>query len=274
MLYLVSTPIGNLADITQRALDTLRQVDLILCEDTRHSAGLMMHFGIQTPLHSYHKFNEAAAEEQWIDQLKAGKTIALISDAGTPAIADPGERLVKRAIAEGITVSPIPGASAVLAALVVSGLATTPFQFIGFLPKKDKERLDLLQEILHYAGTTICYESPHRILDLLREMQQVAPNRPLVVAREITKRHEEITRGCAQEILAIWGDREIRGELVLLIAGIDPSQNDEEWLKWSPEEHVAFLQQQFKMDKNEAIKVAAKQRGLSKRDLYRTLQND
>ena len=177
VLYLVSTPIGNLADFSFRAVETLKKCDYILCEDTRHSRFLLEHYGIQTPLKSFHKFNEAKALESVLSDLKEGKTLALISDAGTPLISDPGQELVLQCRAEGLAVSAIPGACAVIDALVLSGLPSTPFQFIGFLPKKEKELQSVLSQALFYAGTTIAYESPHRIEETLAAIAQIDPKK-------------------------------------------------------------------------------------------------
>lgn len=273
MLYLISTPIGNLEDITLRALRLLKECDLILCEDTRHSGILLKHYDIKKPLKSFHKFNEVSQEAEIFEALNDGVKIALISDAGTPGISDPGERLVRKCVENGIEVVSIPGPCAAIAALTSSGLPTDTFQFCGFLPRKSLELKRKLQAILSYAGTSICYESPHRILDVLKKIQELDPERDVVVARELTKKFEEICRGTPQELLDRFEDRGIKGEIVLLIKGCNEVA-ETEWLTMTPEEHVQFLESQFYLSKKEAIKLAAEQRGLSKRDLYRNFFNE
>jgi 16S rRNA (cytidine1402-2'-O)-methyltransferase len=266
-LFLVATPIGNLADITFRAVEILRNADYILCEDTRHSVLLLKHYEIHKPLKSYHLFNEAASEAPLIHDLKAGRAIALLSDAGTPGIADPGERLVARCVSEGIEVVSIPGPCALIAALVASGLRTDRFQFIGFLPRKASECKQLLMEVLAYPGTTVSYEAPHRLLRVLELLAILAPQRPLVVARELTKRFEELRRGTARELLDSWGDEAPRGEVVLLISeNLKGTTEDQSEL--SPKQHVLLVQEQYQLSRNEAIKLVAQLRGLNKRDLY------
>ena len=225
MLYLIATPIGHLGDITFRAVELLRSVDYILCEDTRHSHHLLAHYGIQKPLKSYHKFNETSREEDLIADLKNGLNIALISDAGTPGICDPGLQLVKRCREEGIAVTALPGACAAILALAPSGLSSERFQFVGFLPKKASELRASLQEILQYAGTTVCYESPHRIEETLQALDSLAGTRPLAIARELTKTFEEYLRGTASELLAHFKAHPPRGEIVLLIAGETETQD-------------------------------------------------
>jgi 16S rRNA (cytidine1402-2'-O)-methyltransferase len=262
MLYLVATPIGNLADMTFRAIEVLKMVDLILCEDTRHSRHLLDHYSIQTPLKSFHMFSEARQEDAILQQLHEGKNIALISDAGTPAISDPGARLVERCTAEKVEVCSIPGACAAIAALTCSGLNTDRFEFRGFLPRKESELKAALQDILAYPGTTICYESPERILDSLAALSKLAPTRKIVVARELTKKFEQVISGNAQELI---NHLPFKGEIVLLIEGKTESQD---WTTLTPEEHVAYLESTFSMDKKEAIKLAAIQRGVPKRDIY------
>ncbi|HRD55161.1 MAG TPA: 16S rRNA (cytidine(1402)-2'-O)-methyltransferase [Parachlamydiaceae bacterium] len=267
MLYLVATPIGNLGDMTFRAVEVLKNVDYILCEDTRHSLFLLKHYDIQKPLKSFHKFNESSKEDFLIEDLKNGKTVALISDAGTPAISDPGERLVKRCHDEEIKVIPIPGASAVITAICASGLNTNHFQFCGFLPKKTKEVKAFLQEILNNTSTAICYESPKRLLNILKEIDILAPERNLTVARELTKKFEEIKRATASQLLQYWENCEIKGEIVLLIEGKKPSK-ETDFDTLSPKEHVQMLQETYNLTKNEAIKMAASLRGVPKRTIY------
>lgn len=273
VLYLVATPIGNLSDITFRAIETLKACDYILCEDTRHSVQLLSHFGIQKPLKSFHKFNESEKENQIIEHLKTGQKIAIISDAGTPGISDPGSQLVQRCVQEGIEIVAIPGACAAIAAITCSGFNTERFQFFGFLPKKSSELKSVLRDLLTYPGTTICYESPHRLLNLLEVLHELAPNRKMAVARELTKKFEEICRGTPSELSEKWKEREVKGEIVFLISGEDNSKM-QDWEKLTPAEHVAFLEETYQITRNEAIKLAAATRGVPKRHLYNKLHED
>lgn len=268
MLYLIATPIGNLEDITLRALRMLKECDLILCEDTHHSSILLKHYDIKKNLKSYHKFNESFREEEILSALRSGAKIALISDAGTPGISDPGERLVQKCIENGIQVLSIPGPCAAIAALTTSGLSTELFQFCGFLPRKNQELRKKILSMLAYEGTSICYESPHRLLEVLQIIHELAPDRLLVVARELTKKFEEICRGSAEQLLVHWESKPLKGEIVLMIKGGTDHQ-DARWQTMSPQEHVQFLEDQLHLTKKEAIKLAAEQRGISKRDLYR-----
>jgi 16S rRNA (cytidine1402-2'-O)-methyltransferase len=267
MLYLVATPIGNLADFSFRGVETLKNSDYILCEDTRHTKTLLIHYGIDKPLKSFHQFNERLKEDAIVADLLAGKRVSLVSDAGTPGISDPGSKLVQRCLQEGIPVSAIPGACAAILAISCSGFDTTRFQFYGFLPKKAGELKRALQEILRYPATTVCYESPHRILSVLEELKVMASDRIIGVARELTKRYEEVVRGTAEELLAHWQGKEIKGEIVLLIAG-ETAEKTESWQDLSPEEHVAFLEKTYGLSKHEAIKMAAEIRGVPKREVY------
>lgn len=268
MLYLIATPIGNLEDITLRALRLLKECDLILCEDTRHSLILLKHYEIQKPLKSFHKFNEASQEDEILASMAEGMKVALISDAGTPGISDPGSRLVQKCVEKGIQVFSIPGACAAIAALTCSGLATDLFQFCGFLPRKNQELKKHLQQLLSYKGTSICYESPHRLLNVLKALHELAPTRLVVVARELTKKFEEVCRGTPQELLVHWQDRAIKGEIVLMIQG-EAEGESQQWEALTPVEHVQFLENQLNITRKEAIKLAADLRGISKRDLYR-----
>ena len=271
MLYLVATPIGNLSDITFRAIETLNLCDYILCEDTRHSLILLRHYQIQKPLKSYHKFNEASQADQILEDLRNGKNIALISDAGVPGISDPGADLVKICVEQAIAVTAIPGPCAAIQALCCSGLPTDRFQFIGFLERKESELKRELQNILAYHGTTICYESPHRLLSTLTVVQEIDPIRLLVVARELTKKFEEIVRGTAGELLAYWDKNPLKGEIVLLFSQ-RPERVNTEWEQLSPEEHVDFLQKTYSLSRQEAIKIAAELRGVPKRTIYNQVQ--
>lgn len=268
MLYLVATPIGNLADFSFRAVDVLKSCDYILCEDTRHSLALLQAYDIHKPLKSFHKFNEAFRESTIIDDLSKGGNIALISDAGTPGISDPGSRLVACCIANNIAVTAIPGPCAAIQALCCSGLATERFQFWGFLPKKASALKQALIEILNYPSTTVCYESPHRLLPVLEVLHKLEATRQIVVAREMTKKFEEIQRGTAAFLLEQWRNREPKGEIVLLIGGKPADIRDEEWQSWTPQEHVEYIQKNYQLSKQEAIKMVAKMRGVPKREIY------
>lgn len=216
MLTLVPTPLGNLGDITLRAIETLKNADIILCEDTRRSLILLNHLGIKKPLYSYHKFNEQKREEIVTAKLKSGQNIALISDAGTPSIADPGMNLVKHCIKEGIQIESLPGPCALILALTLSGLNTERFQFIGFLPKTSGRLERVLKESFAYPGTTICYETPHRLLKVLQMIDTLEPEKLIVVCRELTKKFQETKRGTAKELLLYWKEHTLKGELILL----------------------------------------------------------
>jgi 16S rRNA (cytidine1402-2'-O)-methyltransferase len=219
MLFLVATPIGNLGDITFRAVEVLKSCDYILCEDTRHSLRLLQHYSIQKPLISYHMFNEASREQKIVDDIQAGKMVALISDAGTPGIADPGMRLVKRCRKEELKIEAIPGSCAAILAITCSGLSTERFQFVGFLPRTSGRLQRVLEEILTYPGTTICYETPHRLVKVLELLSRIAPEQTICVARELTKKFEEVRTGTPSELLMEWKNRSVKGEIVLLISG-------------------------------------------------------
>jgi len=218
-LYIVSTPIGNMEDITIRALRILKEVDLIAAEDTRRTGLLLKHFGIQAPLTSYFEGNELRKREFILAKLKEGKNVALVSDAGTPGISDPGFRLIQLAIENQLPIIPIPGSSAVITALSVSGLPTDAFLFKGFLPHKSKKRRDLLKELENVRETIIFYESPHRVSETLRDILEILGDREIVLTRELTKVYEEIIRGKVSEILNQVGDRTLKGEITLVISG-------------------------------------------------------
>ena len=218
-LYIVSTPIGNMEDITLRALRILKEVDLIAAEDTRRTGLLLKHFGIQAPLTSYFEGNELKKKEFILAKLKEGKNVALVSDAGTPGVSDPGFRLIQLAIENQLPIVPIPGSSAVITALSVSGLPTDAFLFKGFLPHKSKKRRDLLKELENVRETIIFYESPHRISETLRDILEILGDREIVLTRELTKVYEEIMRGKVSEILNQVGDRTLKGEITLVISG-------------------------------------------------------
>lgn len=264
MLYLIATPIGNLEDISYRAVRLLSEADLVLCEDKRRSAPLLAHYSITSKLLSYHQFSEAKREEEIIDRLRAGETIALISDAGTPAISDPGHRLVCRCRKEGISVSPVPGACALIAALTASTLPTDRFEFVGFLPRKEGELRRLLADLLSSPSTSICYDSPARLATTLEVLASMAPDRRIAIARELTKLYEEVREGSAEEMAAYWSTHPPRGEIVLLIGPGELS-----WEALTPLEHVEQLVNEFGLKKGEAIKLAAQLRGVAKSQLYR-----
>jgi 16S rRNA (cytidine1402-2'-O)-methyltransferase len=224
-LYLVATPIGNLEDITLRALRTLKECDLIAAEDTRRTGVLLKHFGITKPMVSYFQFNEARRSEELIERLRRGEKIALVSDAGSPGISDPGERVVRAAIAAGLRVEPVPGPSALVAALTASGLSTEEFHFIGFLPHKSGQRRKQLERLREFAGTLVLYESPFRVARLLEELAEVFPDRQVVLARELTKKFEEFLRGTPSQLLAAAGQRAWKGEFVVLVTGVEEGLN-------------------------------------------------
>ena len=218
-LYLVATPIGNLEDITLRALRTLKECDVVAAEDTRRTGLLLKHFAISKPLLSYFQFNEAKRSEEILERLRRGEKVALVTDAGSPGISDPGERVVKAAVAAGLRVEPVPGASALVAALTASGLATDEFHFIGFLPHKSGQRRSRLERMKTVPGTLVLYESPYRIEKLLGELCDVFPERQVVLAREITKKFEEFLRGRPVELREAVRNRSLKGEFVVLISG-------------------------------------------------------
>jgi 16S rRNA (cytidine1402-2'-O)-methyltransferase len=266
MLFLVATPIGNLADITLRALTVLRSVDLILCEDTRHSQKLLSHYEIDRPLLSFHKFNESSRVEEVVSLLKQGQSLALISDAGSPGIADPGMRLVSRCRREQLAVSALPGACAAVVALSLSGFDSSRFHFVGFLPKGKNERKEELLKALMTAGTTVCYESPQRIVESLQLLSSLDTDAFVGVGRELTKHFEEFVHGRPADLAATL---RAQGEMVLLIAG-DPERHTI-WLQMAPTEHVNYLRKTYGLTRQEALKLAAAQRGVPKREIYRTL---
>jgi 16S rRNA (cytidine1402-2'-O)-methyltransferase len=272
MLFVVATPIGNLSDITLRGIETLKSCDYILCEDTRLSRTLLSHYNIDTRLTSYHKFSETSQQDTILKDLKEGKNIALISDAGTPGIADPGELLIAACREHGIPVTPIPGACAAITALCASGLSTEKFQFVGFLPKQRNDLMVTLSDALRYPGTTIAYESPHRLKDTLQILHETTPNCIVAVARELTKMFEEHIKGTPQELLNHWGDSPVRGEIVLMISG-GHEITSQSW-DITPEEHVKKVQEDEGISLREAVNTVAKLRGLNKRTLYRSFHKE
>ena len=217
-LYLVATPIGNLEDITLRALRVLRECDIVAAEDTRRTGQLLKHFGISKPLLSYFQFNEARRSEEILERLRRGEKVALVTDAGSPGISDPGERVVKAAIAARLRVESVPGPCALVAALTASGLPTDEFHFIGFLPHKSGQRRNQLKSLKAFAGTLVLYESPYRIQKLLAELNEVFPERDVVLARELTKKFEEFLRGQPAQLLELTQKRSLKGEFVVLVS--------------------------------------------------------
>jgi 16S rRNA (cytidine1402-2'-O)-methyltransferase len=269
-LFVVATPIGNLEDITYRAVRVLREVDLIACEDTRHTAKLLQHYGIDKPTVSYHEHNEAARAEELTGKLGQGLSVAQVSDAGMPGISDPGYRVIKLAIERGIQVVPVPGPSALIAALAASGMATDSFQFLGFLPARSGQRRTLLETLRHAAHTTIAYEAPHRIAETLQDVVELlGTERPVVLARELTKVHEEFLRGTAAELLRQLKDREPKGEITLLIGKGEHRVAE-------PEKDIASrleeIMREQQLDESAALKALAKEQGISKSEAYRELQ--
>ena len=276
-LYLVATPIGNLEDITLRALRVLKEADLIACEDTRHTAKLLVHYGINTPRKSCHEFNEESRVSELIRLLCEGKNIALVSDAGTPLISDPGYKIVSACRKEGIAVIPVPGASAAVAALAASGLPSDGFFFAGFLPSRGAARRRRLEEIAGIPATLILYEAPHRLLDSLKDTAAVLGSRRAALAREITKIHEEFLCGTLDEILDTLRARpEIRGEITLVIDGAEANGVKDETPVFpeSISEHLAEEMKKSGLPRNEALKAVARSRGVSRRDAYRQLQDE
>ena len=279
-LYLVATPIGNLGDITLRALDVLRKVDRIACEDTRQTQKLLNHFGISKPTESCHEHNERERTAGLIETLRAGARIAVVTDAGMPGISDPGSWLAAAAIAAGIPVFPIPGANAALSALVASGLPTGEFHFLGFLPEKAgarRTRIEMLAAAGDEAGTLVFYEAPHRILDTLGDFESVfGPDLRVVVARELTKVHEEFLRGTVSGVRRELAGRDrVRGEITLLVQA--PGEQRQRTLSETNKkiaERVAQMQAESGIDEKEALKRLARQLGQSKSELYRELQRE
>lgn len=265
MLYLVATPIGNLSDITFRAIEILKKVDYILCEDTRHSLVLLNHYEISKRLKSYHKFNENQEAQEILANLQEGQEIALISDAGTPGISDPGSHLVKLCIENNIPVTSIPGPCAAIQALSCSGFSTDRFQFRGFLPKKSKELKECLSELISYEGTTICYESPHRLLQTVQLICELDPQHELVIARELTKKFEESLRGTAKDLLIILTEKKVKGEIVLLLKGGSKSSETTQTI----EEELKELMESQQLSLNQAVKLVSQRRGIPKNEIYK-----
>ena len=274
ILYLCATPIGNLEDMTFRSIRILKEVDLIAAEDTRHTIKLLNHFDIHTEMTSYHEFNKIEKGEYLTNRLREGKSIALITDAGTPGISDPGEELVKMCISEGITVTSIPGPAAFVNAAVMSGLPCRRLAFEAFLPKDKKERERVLTELENETRTSIIYESPHHLKKTLRELYIRIGDRNTAIIRELTKVHEERISGTLSYLNDYYNEKDPRGEYVIVIEGRNKSDMEKEarekWQDMSIDEHMKIYLDQG-MDKKEAMKIVAKDRGVSKRDIYNSL---
>jgi len=274
VLYLCATPIGNLEDITLRVLKVLREVDLVAAEDTRHTRKLFSHYGIHTALTSYHEHNRQAKGGYILEQLAGGKSVALVSDAGTPGISDPGEELVMAALEKGIQVTPLPGPSALLAALTVSGLSLSRFVFEGFLPTQNKERRQRLAKLACEPRTIVLYESPHRLSKTLGDLVDTLGDRQACAARELTKLHEDVRRGTLVQLQELFDSRSPRGEFVLVIEGCsikgEQAQSLDSSLTLSPEEYVRLLQKEG-VPPSKAIKIVARLRNIPRRELYKEI---
>ncbi len=273
-LYVCATPIGNLGDITLRVLDTLKQVDLIAAEDTRNSIKLLNHFEIKTPMTSYHEHNRYDKARFLIQEMRSGKDIALITDAGTPGISDPGEEFIRMCYEGGIGVTILPGASACVAALALSGLSTDRFSFEAFLPREKKERAAVLEEMRDDTRTLVVYEAPHHLLEALRDLEEALGERRIAVCRELTKVHETVFRTTFAEAIAHYEAEEPRGECVIVIEGRDRKElvrrQQEDWKQLTPEEHMEYYTAAG-LDRREAMKQVAKDRGVTKREIYQEL---
>ena len=276
ILYLCATPIGNLGDMSPRVIETLKEADLIAAEDTRNSIKLLNHFNIDTPMTSYHEFNKVDKAKTLIGKLKEGYNIALITDAGTPAISDPGEVLVKMCQEEGITVTSLPGPAALIVALTLSGLSTRRFCFEGFLPPEKKDRKRILSELSNESRTIILYEAPHHLKGTLNELYEALGDRKITLCRELTKKFESVMPTTLAGAVSYYDENEPRGEYVLVIEGKSFKEQDEElrqsFSDMSVEEHMKIYEDKG-IDRKEAMKQVAKDRGVSKRDIYNALLN-
>lgn len=275
-LYLCATPIGNLEDITYRVVRTLNEVDLIGAEDTRNSIKLLNHFDIKTPMTSYHEFNKYDKAKQLVEMMKEGKNIAIITDAGTPGISDPGEEVVRQCFEAGIQVTSLPGPAACITALTMSGQKTRRFCFEAFLPKDKKEKVAVLEELKNETRTIIIYEAPHRLARTLKELRETLGNRQLTLCRELTKKYEEADKTTIDQAIEKYNEKEPRGEYVLVIEGKSQEEiqeeNKQKWKSMTIEEHMEYYISQGN-DKKSAMKLVAKDRGVSKRDIYNQLIN-
>lgn len=276
-LFLCATPIGNLGDMTPRVIETLRSVDVIAAEDTRNSIKLLNHFDIHTAMTSYHEYNKVEKAEQLVAQLMAGQNIALITDAGTPAISDPGEVLVRMCHESGVPVTSLPGAAACITALTLSGLSTRRFCFEGFLPADKREKKRVLEELAEESRTIILYEAPHHLVRTLKELYEALGQRRITLCRELTKKFETIVPTTLEEALAYYGTEEPRGEYVLVLEGKSFAEKRQEeiasWENRSIEEHMAYYEAQG-MDNKTAMKQVAKDRGVGKREIYAYLHGE
>lgn len=274
MLYLCATPIGNLGDMTPRVIETLREVDLIAAEDTRNSIKLLNHFEIRTSMTSYHEYNKVEKADYLVEQMRQGKNVALITDAGTPAVSDPGEVLVAKCHEAGIKVTSLPGAAACITALTLSGLSTRRFCFEAFLPADKKEKAAVLEELREESRTIILYEAPHHLVRTLEELLEALGSRRLTLCRELTKKFETVLPTTIADALALYETEEPRGEYVLVIEGKSLAQKKEErqaaWQSMSIEEHMAYYEKEG-IDEKNAMKQVAKDRGVSKREIYQYL---
>ncbi|WP_181992201.1 16S rRNA (cytidine(1402)-2'-O)-methyltransferase [Eubacterium ventriosum] len=273
-LYLCATPIGNLEDITYRVVRTLNEVDLIGAEDTRNSIKLLNHFDIKTPMTSYYEFNKYDKAKQLVEMMKEGKNIAIITDAGTPGISDPGEEVVRQCFEAGIQVTSLPGPAACITALTMSGQKTRRFCFEAFLPKDKKEKVAVLEELKNETRTIIIYEAPHRLARTLKELRETLGNRQLTLCRELTKKYEEADKTTIDQAIEKYNEKEPRGEYVLVIEGKSQEEiqeeNKQKWESMTIEEHMEYYISQGN-DKKSAMKLVAKDRGVSKRDIYNQL---
>lgn len=277
MLYLCATPIGNLEDITYRVLRILKEVDLIAAEDTRNSIKLLNHFEIKTPMTSYHEYNKYEKGRYLVEQMQEGKNIALITDAGTPGISDPGEELVAMCCEAGIPVTSLPGPAACITALTISGLPTRRFAFEAFLPSDKKERAVILEELKRETRTIILYEAPHRLVKTLEELSEKLGDRKIALCRELTKKHETVFRGSLLEAVSWYKENPPKGECVMVLEGRSREEMEQEarqqWEDMPLEAHMEHYMSQG-IDKKEAMKLVAKDRGISKRDVYQALLKD
>lgn len=273
-LYLCATPIGNLEDITLRVLRTLKEVDLIAAEDTRHSIKLLNHYDIRTPMTSYHEYNKVEKAQYLVGKLKEGQSVALITDAGTPAVSDPGEELVRQCYETGIEVTSLPGPAACITALTLSGLPTRRFAFEAFLPAENRERQRVLEELKDETRTILLYEAPHHLLRTMKELMQFLGDRKFTLCRELTKKHETAWQTTFSEAIARYDGEEPRGECVLVIEGKSPKEllweEQQDWREMSVKEHVAYYESRG-MERKEAMRLAARDRGVSRRDIYQSL---
>lgn len=273
-LFLCATPIGNLEDITFRVLRTLKEVDLIAAEDTRNSRKLLNHFEIKTPMTSYHEYNKIEKAYTLIEKMREGMKVALITDAGTPGISDPGEELVRMSLEAGIEVTSLPGPAACITALTVSGLATRRFAFEAFLPADKRERKQILQELKTETRTIVLYEAPHRLIKTLEELREELGNRRVTLCRELTKKHETVFPSTLEGLLAFYQTEKPLGECVLVLEGVSRKELEKEsiasWEQISLEEHMQLYEDRG-ISRKEAMKLVAKDRGVSKREIYQAL---